>query len=183
MMDSSLVPGMQEPGAIEVVVGDAEGHPGVDRDALAALAARVLDAEGATGLGELSLSFVSEAEMAALNERYRGKEGPTDVLSFSLDDPAYPADPGVPLLLGDVVICPSVAAANAPAHGSSFEDEMALLVVHGVLHLLGMDHEDSAEAELMEGAETRHLEQFFRSTGGRGVSGGSANGDPPSRRR
>jgi len=66
----------------------------------------------------------------------------------------------LPLLLGDIVICPDVAAANAPGHAGSFDDEIALLVVHGILHLLGMDHADPAEQAAMQARERELLEQF-----------------------
>ena len=65
-------------------------------------------------------------------------------------------------LLGDVVVCPAVAAVNAVEHGVSYEDEMALIIVHGLLHLLGLDHEEEAEAERMERLERRLLERFHR---------------------
>ena len=69
---------------------------------------------------------------------------------------------GMPLLLGDVVICPAVAYANAPEHAGNFEDEIALLLVHGILHLLGMDHENDDEAELMEKREAELLARHHR---------------------
>jgi probable rRNA maturation factor len=100
----------------------------VDGRALAALARRTLRGEGVRE-GELSLSFVTEEEMAALHERYVGEPGPTDVLSFPQGEDG---------LVGDVVVCPAVAARNNPDLAS----ELRLLVVHGVLHLLGYDHED-----------------------------------------
>ena len=96
-------------------------------------------------------------------------QGPTDVLSFPIDDepiragvlpmraapgPGRSRPPtGRRLLLGDVVICPTVAARNAAEHAGTYDDEIALLVVHGILHLLGMDHEDDEEAERMERRE------------------------------
>lgn len=68
----------------------------------------------------------------------------------------------LPLLLGDVVICPAVAEANAPTHAGTTDDELALLVVHGVLHILGMDHAIDAERDEMWAAERRHLAEFWR---------------------
>ena len=122
---------------------------------------------------------MDEATIAALNERFLDKEGPTDVLSFPIEDEVGPeralarrgrhrarapieADTGRLLLLGDVVICPAVAARNAVDHGVTFDDEIALLVVHGILHLLGMDHEVDAEAERMERREQQLLARFYR---------------------
>jgi probable rRNA maturation factor len=132
------------------------------------------------GEAELSMLFVDEAAMTDLNKRFLGKDGPTDVLAFPIDEepveggrspdsggtgPGYvPAEPSdLPTLLGDVVICPTVAERNAPDHAGTFEDEMALLVVHGILHLLGMDHEDEGEAEVMERRERELLEKLHRS--------------------
>ena len=67
------------------------------------------------------------------------------------------------MLLGDVVICPSVAARNAPEHAGTYEDELALLIVHGILHLLGMDHIEDVDAEKMEARERELLAEFHKS--------------------
>ncbi|MEX1264835.1 MAG: rRNA maturation RNase YbeY [Actinomycetota bacterium] len=122
----------------------------VDEQALAALAAETLAAEGVER-GELSLSFVDEREITGLHERYVHEPGPTDVLSFPLDDDDVDED-GV-RVLGDVVIAPSVAARNNPADP---EAEMRLLVVHGVLHVLGYDHEDDDERAEMWARQQRY---------------------------
>lgn len=106
------------------------------------------------------MHFVAPEVIAAMNEEFLGHRGPTDVLSFAIeDDWRAHAGPG-PLLLGDVVICPEVAFANAPAHDSTYEEELALLVVHGILHVLGRDHEIDAEAEEMEAREREILAAF-----------------------
>ena len=103
---------------------------------------------------ELSLRLVDEAESADLNQRYRGKAGPTNVLSFPFEPP-----PGIkgPRYLGDLVICVPVVAREAAEQGKAPEAHWAHLVVHGVLHLLGYDHLDEAEAQAMEALETRLL--------------------------
>lgn len=155
----------------------------VDLNRWVALAEAVLDAQKVPGRGELSLLFVAEAEMAELNERHMGSEGPTDVLAFPLEEEglepgrwpdngtAGPDRPGplpddMPLLLGDVVICPSVAARQAPEHAGSahhagrVEDEIALLVVHGILHILGMDHAAPDETTTMQALERDLLGRF-----------------------
>jgi len=126
---------------------------GVDGGRWASLAARVLVDEGMSGDAEMGLLFVDEDEMTGLNREHMGAEGPTDVLSFPIDG-AEAADQG---LVGDVVICPAVATRQAAEHGVEADDEMALLVVHGVLHLLGMDHAEAGEAAAMREREQHHL--------------------------
>lgn len=129
------------------------------------LAIEVLEAE--TVAGELTLTFVDAAEIAALNAEYMGVDGPTDVLSFPMDDPHQavdaPAPTGgaelVPVLLGDVVICPEVAARAAADHAGTLIDEIALLVVHGILHVLGHDHDIAERAAVMQARELAHLER------------------------
>jgi probable rRNA maturation factor len=113
----------------------------VDVDGLIALAREILLGEGVPN-AELSVSFVSEDEIADLHLRYMDEEGPTDVLSFPLDE-----DEGDGVrILGDVVIAPAVAARNHPEDPAV---ELRLLMAHGILHLLGHDHmEDAAKAEM-----------------------------------
>ncbi len=136
----------------------------------------VLEAEGVRGEAELSISFVDEKVMAELNGRFMGAEGPTDVLAFPIDEPIDPGrwperaatgpdreppEPAdLPVLLGDVVVCPAVAARQAPEHAGTFDDELALLVVHGVLHVLGHDHAAPEETALMQAKERELLERF-----------------------
>ena len=122
----------------------------VDVDGLRALAARCLISEG-IGNAELSVSLVTEEEIADLHERYMHEEGPTDVLSFPLDDDGR-GDDGL-RVLGDVVIAPSVAARNRPEEPAS---EMRLLLVHGILHLLGHDHMDDDERAEMWARQERY---------------------------
>jgi probable rRNA maturation factor len=130
-----------------VLVSDRQGTA-VDVDGLAELARRTLRAEGIED-AELSLSFVDEAEIEDLHVRYLHEPGPTDVLSFPLDGED---DRGV-RVLGDVVIAPAVAARNNPADPAC---ELRLLVVHGVLHLLGYDHEEDAERAEMWSRQTAY---------------------------
>ncbi|MFK7918786.1 MAG: rRNA maturation RNase YbeY [Ilumatobacter sp.] len=126
----------------------------VDVARWSALASAAARSEG--GVGELSLTFVDSAEIAELNAEYMGKVGPTDVLSFPMDD--EPTD-GVPTLLGDIVVCPEVAAAQYDEHAGTMDDELALLVVHGVLHLFGHDHAEPTETELMRRRELELLRE------------------------
>lgn len=103
----------------------------------------------------LAIAFVGEAEIHELNRDHRDRDKPTDVLSFPIDglDAAGSGDPDGPGLVGDVVVCPSVAMAAAPSHAGRPDDEIALLVVHGALHLLGHDHAEADERAVMRGRE------------------------------
>jgi probable rRNA maturation factor len=137
------------PGYPRVLVSNrATGAPVLEESALAELARTTLLAEGRDRV-ELSLSFVDDAEIAELHERYMQEHGPTDVLTFPLDD----ADERGVELLGDVVIAPGVAARNNPADPDS---ELRLLVVHGVLHALGYDHESDDERAEMWARQERY---------------------------
>jgi probable rRNA maturation factor len=162
---------------IDVFAADEQQDHPMDVAYWAGLARQVLVARGVKGETEVSLLFVDEEAIAALNSQFLGKTGPTDVLSFPIEDdpgptgrspdlggsgPGVSPEQGALMLLGDVVICPSVAARNAVEHEVSLEDEVALLVVHGLLHLLGMDHEIAAEAERMEALEQQLLTRFYR---------------------
>ena len=137
--------------------------PAVD---LADLARVALEAEGLPVSTELAITLVDEERMARLNTEYMGRHHPTDVLSFPIEDfesgDLGETDGGPPLLLGDVVICPSVVHANSERAGVAFGDEMALMVVHGILHLLGRDHVVDAEAERMEQREREILGMIGR---------------------
>jgi len=130
-----------------VLVSDRQTAP-IDVDALAALASVTLIAEGLREV-ELSLSFIADAEMEELHVRYLDEPGPTDVLSFPLDG----EDERGLRVLGDVVIAPSVAARNNPADPAA---ELRLLVVHGILHLLGYDHEEDGEKATMWARQTAY---------------------------
>ncbi len=113
-----------------------------DVEQLADLARHALRAEGVFD-GELSVSLVTEDEIEELHRRYLGEAGPTDVLSFPQDEDGIPD--GGPRVLGDVVICPAVAARQNADLGS----QLRLLLVHGILHLLGYDHQDEEERRAM----------------------------------
>ena len=109
---------------------------------------------GAEVGGELAVRIVGEAESAALNERYRGRLGPTNVLAFAVPDPV---DGLEPRHLGDVVICASVVAREAAEQGKALEAHWAHIAIHGVLHLLGYEHDSEAGAEAMERHEATLL--------------------------
>jgi len=115
--------------------------------------AAALAGAGHRHAAELAIRVVDAGEGRALNRQYRGKDRPTNVLSFPAELP-----PGVPVpLLGDIVLCAPVIAAEAAAQGKPLRDHHAHLTVHGVLHLLGHGHDDAATATAMEALETRIL--------------------------
>ncbi|MDQ6799083.1 MAG: rRNA maturation RNase YbeY [Actinomycetota bacterium] len=165
-------------GQVDVFGADEQSDAPVETSRWVRLASSVLEAEGVRDDVEVSLLFVDETAMAELNQRFLGRSGPTDVLAFPIDDDVYEgprsadslgpgpgADPDLadlPTILGDVVVCPAVAQRNAPDHAGTYGDEMALLVVHGVLHLLGLDHAKPDEAEKMERREQELLDRFHR---------------------
>jgi len=126
--------------------------PRVDRPRLRERAERML-AELCHAGSELSVALVDDATMATLNAGWRGRRGPTDVLAFSLLEGAHAEHRGP--LLGDVVISLETAARQARRARRSLDDEVARLLVHGVLHLLGHDHQRPAERRAMRGEERR----------------------------
>ncbi len=114
--------------------------------------------EGRRKQPRLSLRIVDGAESADLNERYRGKAGPTNVLSFPFEPPPGLPDPQP--FIGDLAICAPVVEREAVEQGKSLEAHWAHMVVHGILHLLGHDHLDEGEAQEMEALETRILQEL-----------------------
>ena len=145
-----------------VLVSDDHPSSGVDPEHLRRLAAAVLAAEGFPPEAEVSITLVADDEMASWNARALGKFGPTDVLSFPVEalrpgEVPVPVLNGPPLLIGDVVIAPDYVRRQAGEQGSDADDEIALMVAHGVLHLLGYDHQDDSEAEVMETREREIL--------------------------
>lgn len=140
---------------------DIANESGVDVDErrLLGLARYVLAQLRIHPLAELSLLIVDEATMAEHHERWLGEPGATDVLSFPMDElrPGGEDEDPPRGLLGDVVLCPQVAARQAREAGHATADELALLTVHGILHLLGYDHADPADHEEMFGLQARLL--------------------------
>jgi probable rRNA maturation factor len=134
----------------KILISNRQDRP-VDEEGLLQLARDTLRGEGVER-AELSMSFVDRPEMAELHERFMDEPGPTDVLSFPLDDAE---EDGLRRILGDVVVAPTEAERNNPDDPDA---ELRLLVVHGILHLLGYDHED-------DGARTRMWERQERYSG------------------
>lgn len=148
-----------------VFVADEQGHP-VPAERLRSLAEFVLAAEAVPASMELTLLLVDEPPIAELNEAHLGVEGPTDVLAFPIDAPGD-AGGDVPAVLGDVVLCPAVAARQAPGDPAG---EVEMLTVHGILHLLGHDHAEEDERRVMFG-RTDELLAGFRSGARDGAPG------------
>ncbi len=134
----------------------------LDLAAFERLAEFVLDREDVPAVVELSLAVVDVEEMTSLNVRFRGEERPADVLSFGCDDPCA-VESDEPVTLGDVVIAPEIAAEQASEHGHTVEQELNLLLVHGVLHLLGYAHDTEEDAAVMRAREQALLEAYAES--------------------
>ena len=161
-----------------------ESGADVDADAIVAVARHTLAQMGVNPLVELSVLLVDSAYMAELNHLWMGKDGPTDVLAFPMDESSIdhgPAEPAAaPTLLGDIVLCPEVAEAQAAKYGSpdprmrldgaeiikpvdsnyTSADEMTMLTIHGVLHLLGYDHAEPEEEREMFSLQGKLLESW-----------------------
>jgi rRNA maturation RNase YbeY len=141
-----------------VLLQGRRGLPRVDRRRLRSLAKQLLgeiDREGA----ELSIALVDDEAIAELNVRYREREGPTDVLSFSLEEGPHAERRGA--LLGDVVVSLETAERQARRARRRLDDEVLRLLIHGTLHLVGHDHEKDEEARRMR-AEERRLWRALR---------------------
>jgi probable rRNA maturation factor len=178
----------------------------VDEAGLAAVARFALDELRIHPLAELSVLLVDERAMTELHERWMGEPGPTDVLAFPMDElrppqPGSREEPGAdPGLLGDVVLCPQVAAVQAKqarpdaqaaaaggpgksdtVTGHSTQEELSLLCVHGILHLLGYDHGEPEEHAVMFGLQDQLLTSW-RAAEGPGHSGTAAGHAGPAPR-
>ena len=131
----------------------------LDLPELRSVAELVLAEEGYPFETELTILFVDDAEMAAYNKRFLDRQGPTDVLAFPVEELTPGTVPdvdhnGPPIMIGDVIIAPSYVRRQAGEFDVAMEDEMTLMLVHGILHLLGYDHQDDREAAQMETRET-----------------------------
>jgi probable rRNA maturation factor len=138
-----------------------ESGVAIDELRLVGVARHVLDAMRIHPLAELSILLVDEGEMAVLHERWMDEPGPTDVLSFPMDE-LRPGridsdqdidDDASAAMLGDVVLCPAVAEKQGQVAGHSVQDELELLCTHGILHLLGFDHAEPDEEKEMFGLQ------------------------------
>jgi probable rRNA maturation factor len=151
---------------VNVFLADEQDDP-LEVEPLRRLVVTVMEREGLPERADVTVMFVGLDQMTEYNERFMERTGPTDVLAFpllQLTPGHYPtpgsADP--PLSLGDVVIAPAYVRAQAEEAGVRFDDELSLMVVHGLLHLLGYDHGTDEEAEVMEARERELLAQVGR---------------------
>jgi probable rRNA maturation factor len=150
---------------MDIFLADEQAIP-VDHDELVLLARHVLEWEGQPPETEVSVLLIDDNEMSNLRERFLGESGPTDVLAFPLEEdedegpewpPGHTVEAEQPYLLGDVVICPSIAASQADETGHGLEEELSLLLIHGLLHLIGYDHADEDDAARMEERQAYYL--------------------------
>jgi probable rRNA maturation factor len=132
---------------VPVFLADEQDRP-IDVDDLVMLAQRVLAERRVPDDMEVALLLVDETTIAGLNKKHLGHEGSTDVLAFPIDEPGE-TPPAGPAILGDVVLCPAVAERQAQERSIPLHAELQLLTVHGLLHLLGMDHAEPEEERAM----------------------------------
>ncbi len=169
---------------MSIEIANESGYE-VDADVIVAVARHTLGQMGVNSLAELSVLLVDSDYMAELNHRWMGKDGPTDVLAFPMDENTIDHGPaeatGAPTLLGDIVLCPEVATAQALKYGSAdprmrkdedteivkpadgkyaVADELNMLTIHGVLHLLGYDHAEPEEEREMFSLQGKLLESW-----------------------
>lgn len=158
---------------MSVLVSHPEGFAILSDEQVSSICTAVLRAEGEPTTPEISVSFVDDVEIAALNQQYRGEEGPTDVLSFAFRDEINPefAMPAQTLLemrpeiLGDIVISLDTAARYAATYEMTLQRELAFLLIHGTLHLLGYDHADESEEREMFALQERYYAEVIAALG------------------
>lgn len=154
---------------MNIFFSDEQDLP-VDAHSLRGFAEAVMQAEGFEPDTELSVIMVGSEQMAEYNQKFMGRAGPTDVLAFPIEEmkpgqapTRFTGDP--PIVLGDVFLCPSEIEQRARAEGIAYDDFLHLLLVHGILHLMGYDHEEDTAADVMERREDELLGLIGRSIG------------------
>ncbi|MDQ3916197.1 MAG: rRNA maturation RNase YbeY [Actinomycetota bacterium] len=145
---------------MDVFLANEQDVP-LDEPHLAALARHVLEAEDVDPTAELSILFVGSDHIRRLNARYAGDDYATDVLAFPMME-----DDEESVVLGDVVVCPEIAQANAAKAGGTLEGELRTLVVHGTLHLLGYDHQNDTQRAAMDKRTNEVIDDFARRVSG-----------------
>lgn len=151
---------------MSVFFTDEQTEP-ADGDSLRRFAEVVIELEGYPDSTELAILLVDPDQMAEYNERFMGRQGPTDVLAFPLEDlqpgrPPKPLGDEPPVTLGDVLLCPSEVARRARREKIPYDDFIHLLLAHGILHLMGYEHDEDADAERMERREDELLSAIGR---------------------
>ena len=131
-----------------------------DLERLKSIAQFTILAQGVHPDSELNISLLDEDEMSALHLRWMQEDGPTDVLAFPMDEVKPNSATLGPAMLGDIALCPIYANQNALKVHSSLQDELELLTVHGVLHLLGYDHMEADEKEVMFALQDKYLTEW-----------------------
>jgi probable rRNA maturation factor len=147
--------------AVDLLLNNEQSHYDIEpfRDLITRAFLEVLAREGADPDVEVSLTFVDDEQIRVLNREYRAKDTATDVLSFPQDDEdGFMSIPGMPQVLGDIVISLPRAEEQAETFGHSLEREVVYLAVHGLLHLLGFDHEDEEGRAEMRAREEAVME-------------------------
>ena len=151
---------------MNVFFADEQDEP-LPADDLRRMAEVVMEEEGLPASSEVTILAVADDQMADYNERFMSRQGPTDVLAFPLEqlEPGRAPKPpvnGPPLNLGDVIIAPAYIQRQASDRKVTYDDELALMVTHGILHLLGYDHNEEVEAQAMEHREAQILRRVGR---------------------
>ena len=149
---------------MSIEIANETEHP-IDEVRVVKLAGFALDRMKIHPGAELAIMFVDEPAMEALHIQWMDEPGPTDVLSFPMDElrPGTDQEPAPAGLLGDIVICPAVAERQADTAGHATINEVLMLTAHGILHLLGFDHSEAEEEKEMFGIQKSILEAFYES--------------------
>ena len=157
--------------SVEVLNESGEVPSPVPEQELLDLARHVLEQLRVHPQAELTITLVDEGTMAALHQQWMDLPGPTDVMSFPMDElrPGRDEDPPEEGVLGDIVLCPGVAATQAAAAGHATEEELLLLTTHGLLHLLGYDHAEPEEEKEMFELQRQLLLTFLATRGRHGA--------------
>jgi len=152
---------------VAIDIDDSSGVAWVDNSRIEAQSAYLLDRLHLSPDADLSILLVDEEEMARLHVEWMDEAGPTDVLSFPMDDlrAGDPTGPRVEGILGDIVLCPTVAARQGEVAGHAADVELSLLLTHGVLHLLGHDHAEPEEHERMFALQAELLQGWLEVSG------------------
>lgn len=162
-------PSIDAASAPRVAVDDRQTFADLDASRWASLVALALAHEGVGANAEVGLTFVDVEEMTSLNVDHMGGSGPTDVLAFPIDgwndaDVLAPDAAAPPAMIGDIVVCPAIAD-RSTSDSQTLDDELALLVVHGALHLIGHDHYEADERDRMQARERVLLGAFHAPAG------------------